>query len=65
MEHLLEGAPNATQHQNKMHTPKTVLHTVMGCSWLMHNVTWYLYPYFDIENAELKKWNVYLKPNRK
>ena len=35
------------QHQNSAH-PKPVLLTVMGCSWIMHNVTWYLYPYYDM-----------------
>ena len=37
----------------------------MGCSWAMHNVTWYLHPHYDMQNAELYNWNVNLKPNRK
>ena len=31
----------------------------------MYNVTWYLYPYYDIENTELYSWNVHMKPDRK
>ena len=37
----------------------------MGCSWGLHNVTWYLYPYNDIENPEIYSWNIQLKPRRK
>ena len=29
------------------------------------NEAWHLYPYYDIENTELYKWNVHLKPDRK
>ena len=29
---------------------QTVLQTVMGCSWPMHNITWYLYLYCNIES---------------
>ena len=36
-----------------------------GCCWPMYNVTWYLYPHFDIDNTELYNWNVHLKPDRK
>ena len=31
----------------------------------MFNVTWYPYPYHDIENTELYNWNVHLKPDKK
>ena len=31
----------------------------------MNNVTWYLYPYHNIENAELYNSNIHMKPSRK
>ena len=31
----------------------------------MHIATWYLYPYYDIENPELFNWNMHLKPGTK
>ena len=31
----------------------------------MYNVTWYLYPYYDIETTEIYNWNAHLKPDRK
>ena len=40
---------NETQHQNSAHI-KTVLHTVMECSWPMHNVVWHIYTYHNIDN---------------
>ena len=52
---IVKGAPNDTQHQDNAH-PKPVLSTVMCCCWPMYNVTWYLYPYYDIENTGLYKW---------
>ena len=52
------------QHQNNAH-PKTVMWYKMGCSWPMHNVTWYLYPYYDIGNPELYNWNIHLNSSRK
>ena len=30
----------------------------MVCSWTIHNVTWYLYTYLDIEHPELYNWNL-------
>ena len=30
----------------------------------MLNVTWYPYPYYDIENPEPYNWNIHLKPSR-
>ena len=45
---IVKGAPNDIQHQNNTHRK-----TVMGCSWPMHNVTSYLYPYYDIDYAQL------------
>ena len=29
------------------------------------NVTWYLYPYYDMENPEQCNWNIYLKASRR
>ena len=46
-------------------TPKKVLWTVLGCSWPMHTLTWYLDPYDDIEIPELNYWNMHLKQSRK
>ena len=42
------------------HIPKPVLYTVMGCSWLIHNVTRYLYPCYDIvlESWFLMMWYI-------
>ena len=37
----------------------------MRCSWSMHNVTFFLYPYYDIENPELYNLDVHSKPSRK
>ena len=31
----------------------------MGCSWPMHNVKWYTYPYYDIQNPELYNWKIH------
>ena len=50
---------HSTQDQR---TPKTVLYAVMGCCWPMHKVTWYLYPYYGIENPELYNRNIHLEP---
>ena len=50
-----------TLNTRTTHTPKTVLETMMGCCWPLNNVTWYLYPYYDIKNTELYNWNVHLK----
>ena len=35
----------------------------MGCSWHMHNVRLYLYPYYDIENHETKSSGVNTSSN--
>ena len=34
----------------------------MGCCWPMYNVTWYLYPYHDIENTEPYNWKYTRNP---
>ena len=59
---LVKVAHNDTQHQNSAH-PKPS--PIDWCSWPMHNVTWYLYPYHNIEDPEPYDWNIYLKPSRK
>ena len=45
-------------------TPKKVIKSVVGCSLPIHNVTWYLYPYREIENPELYNWIKHLKEPR-
>ena len=30
---------------------------MMGCCWPKYNVTWYLCPYYDMENTGLYNWN--------
>ena len=52
LEKIVAGAPNDTKKQNNARQ-KTDLKTVMGCCWPMYNVTWYLYPYYEIKNTEL------------
>ena len=31
--------------------------------YIFADVTWCLYPYYDIENPEIYNWNIHLKPN--
>ena len=45
-----------TLNTRTTHNQKPVLWTVMGYCWPMYNVTWYLYPFFDIENTGLYNW---------
>ena len=54
---------NDTQHQYSAH-PKLVLETVMGCSWPMHKVTWYQYPYYRDSWAIQLKCIFETKPER-
>ena len=46
-------------------TPQYQSYKLWGWCWPMYSVTWYPYPYYDIENTELYNWNVHLKPERK
>ena len=59
---IVKGEPNDTQHQNNAHQKKRPI----DCDWVqLASAQWYLYPYHDIENAEVYNWNLHLKPNRK
>ena len=53
-----------TQQQRNAHRQNSSINCD-GCSWPMNNVTWYLYPYYMIEHAELYNSNIHLKPSRK
>ena len=59
---MVTKARNDIQHQNNS-LPQTSPTDYYGV--LLTDATWYLYPYHDIENTELHKWNVHLKPDRK
>ena len=59
---IVEGGHNHTQHQKSTHT----IPSPIDCDGVqLTNTQWYLYPYYDIANAELYNLNVHLKPNRK
>ena len=45
-------------------TPRNQCNRVWwGATRPMHNVSWYLYTYYDIDNPEIYNWNIHLKPN--
>ena len=54
---LVKSTQDDTQHQSNAH-PQNSPVDCDGVTRPMQNITWYLYPYHDIENHEPNNWNI-------